>query len=92
MQNIKNSKRYNDSDDVSADSFLFRKFALFTWNFYRLSINNFLLFILFIANDKSSVEEDRLTDPGEYENLPFHGMQNAPNKVSTFSFIIIYIF
>ncbi|XP_037031705.1 hemicentin-2 isoform X7 [Bradysia coprophila] len=31
-------------------------------------------------NDKSSAAGDPLTDPGEYENLPFHGMQSAPNK------------
>ncbi|XP_037031703.1 hemicentin-2 isoform X5 [Bradysia coprophila] len=32
------------------------------------------------VNDKSSAAGDPLTDPGEYENLPFHGMQSAPNK------------
>ncbi|XP_031616824.1 hemicentin-1 isoform X2 [Contarinia nasturtii] len=29
---------------------------------------------------KSSLGADLLTDPGEYENLPFHGLQTAPNK------------
>ncbi|XP_055692645.1 hemicentin-1 isoform X4 [Lutzomyia longipalpis] len=33
-------------------------------------------------HDKSSAAGDplTLTEPGEYENLPFHGLQNAPNK------------
>lgn len=35
-----------------------------------------------VARGKSSLGEDLLTDPGEYENLPFHGLQTAPNKVS----------
>ncbi len=39
-------------------------------------------FLFIPVNDKSSVAGDPLTDPGEYENLPFHGMQSAPNKVS----------
>ncbi|XP_067643047.1 hemicentin-1 isoform X4 [Eurosta solidaginis] len=30
--------------------------------------------------DKSSSLADPLTEPGEYENLPFHGLQTAPNK------------
>ncbi|XP_017474727.1 PREDICTED: uncharacterized protein LOC108365246 [Rhagoletis zephyria] len=33
--------------------------------------------------DKSSSLGDPLTEPGEYENLPFHGLQTAPNKFST---------
>ncbi|XP_067643045.1 uncharacterized protein nrm isoform X2 [Eurosta solidaginis] len=33
--------------------------------------------------DKSSSLADPLTEPGEYENLPFHGLQTAPNKFST---------
>ncbi|XP_049314269.1 uncharacterized protein LOC105225255 isoform X3 [Bactrocera dorsalis] len=33
--------------------------------------------------DKSSSLGDPLTEPGEYENLPFHGLQTAPNKLST---------
>ncbi|XP_055692647.1 hemicentin-1 isoform X6 [Lutzomyia longipalpis] len=34
------------------------------------------------VHDKSSAAGDplTLTEPGEYENLPFHGLQNAPNK------------
>lgn len=40
------------------------------------------LFLLDIARGKSSLGGDLLTDPGEYENLPFHGLQTAPNKVS----------
>lgn len=35
-----------------------------------------------VARGKSSLGGDLLTDPGEYENLPFHGLQTAPNKVS----------
>ncbi|XP_055703740.1 hemicentin-2 isoform X6 [Phlebotomus papatasi] len=33
-------------------------------------------------HDKSSAAGDplTLTEPGEYENLPFHGLQSAPNK------------
>ncbi|EDV52815.2 uncharacterized protein Dere_GG16293, isoform G [Drosophila erecta] len=31
-------------------------------------------------NDKSSSLGEPLTEPGEYENLPFHGLQTAPNK------------
>ncbi|XP_055855843.1 hemicentin-1 isoform X5 [Episyrphus balteatus] len=31
-------------------------------------------------HDKSSSLGDPLTEPGEYENLPFHGLQTAPNK------------
>ncbi|XP_059622571.1 hemicentin-2-like isoform X2 [Phlebotomus argentipes] len=33
--------------------------------------------------DKSSAAGDPLTatEPGEYENLPFHGLQSAPNKM-----------
>ncbi|EDW79217.2 LOW QUALITY PROTEIN: uncharacterized protein Dwil_GK12999 [Drosophila willistoni] len=34
-------------------------------------------------HDKSSSLGDPLTEPGEYENLPFHGLQTAPNKFST---------
>ncbi|XP_043650485.1 uncharacterized protein LOC122618254 isoform X1 [Drosophila teissieri] len=34
-------------------------------------------------NDKSSSLGEPLTEPGEYENLPFHGLQTAPNKCST---------
>ncbi|XP_059224182.1 hemicentin-1 isoform X8 [Stomoxys calcitrans] len=30
--------------------------------------------------EKSSSMADPLTEPGEYENLPFHGLQTAPNK------------
>ncbi|XP_037718882.1 uncharacterized protein LOC119552963 isoform X5 [Drosophila subpulchrella] len=32
---------------------------------------------------KSSSLGEPLTEPGEYENLPFHGLQTAPNKCST---------
>ncbi|XP_037908056.1 hemicentin-1 isoform X6 [Hermetia illucens] len=32
------------------------------------------------VNNKSSALGDPLTEPGEYENLPFHGLQTAPNK------------
>ncbi|XP_065720764.2 uncharacterized protein nrm isoform X2 [Drosophila suzukii] len=32
---------------------------------------------------KSSSLGEPLTEPGEYENLPFHGLQTAPNKRST---------
>ncbi|XP_051861515.1 uncharacterized protein LOC117569553 isoform X6 [Drosophila albomicans] len=35
------------------------------------------------VHDKSSSLGDPLTEPGEYENLPFHGLQTAPNKFST---------
>lgn len=38
--------------------------------------------LLFAVHDKSSAAGDPLTDPGEYENLPFHGLQSAPNKVN----------
>ncbi|XP_020816463.1 hemicentin-1 isoform X12 [Drosophila serrata] len=31
-------------------------------------------------HDKSSSLGEPLTEPGEYENLPFHGLQTAPNK------------
>nr|NP_001246891.1 neuromusculin, isoform F [Drosophila melanogaster]AFH04562.1 neuromusculin, isoform F [Drosophila melanogaster]AHA95700.1 FI21256p1 [Drosophila melanogaster] len=31
-------------------------------------------------HDKSSSLREPLTEPGEYENLPFHGLQTAPNK------------
>ncbi|XP_032573492.1 uncharacterized protein LOC6620129 isoform X11 [Drosophila sechellia] len=34
-------------------------------------------------HDKSSSLGEPLTEPGEYENLPFHGLQTAPNKFST---------
>ncbi|XP_070071313.1 uncharacterized protein nrm isoform X4 [Drosophila takahashii] len=34
-------------------------------------------------HDKSSSLGEPLTEPGEYENLPFHGLQTAPNKSST---------
>ncbi|XP_043862051.1 uncharacterized protein LOC120447830 isoform X1 [Drosophila santomea] len=34
-------------------------------------------------NDKSSSLGEPLSEPGEYENLPFHGLQTAPNKFST---------
>ncbi|XP_041674184.1 uncharacterized protein LOC108118341 isoform X5 [Drosophila eugracilis] len=34
-------------------------------------------------HDKSSSLGEPLTEPGEYENLPFHGLQTAPNKYST---------
>ncbi|XP_055381647.1 putative uncharacterized protein DDB_G0282133 isoform X3 [Condylostylus longicornis] len=34
-------------------------------------------------HDKSSTLADPLTEPGEYENLPFHGLQQAPNKFTT---------
>lgn len=35
-----------------------------------------------IANDKVAPQDSiDLQDDGEYENLPFHGMANAPNKV-----------
>ncbi|KAL5292690.1 nrm family protein [Megaselia abdita] len=34
-------------------------------------------------HDKSSSLGDPLTEPGEYENLPFHGLQTAPNKFTT---------
>ncbi|XP_055919479.1 uncharacterized protein LOC129951381 [Eupeodes corollae] len=34
-------------------------------------------------HDKSSSLGDPLTEPGEYENLPFHGLQTAPNKFIT---------
>ncbi|XP_050742543.1 uncharacterized protein LOC108030804 isoform X3 [Drosophila biarmipes] len=34
-------------------------------------------------HDKSSSLGEPLTEPGEYENLPFHGLQTAPNKCST---------
>uniref|UniRef100_A0A1I8PB37 Ig-like domain-containing protein n=1 Tax=Stomoxys calcitrans TaxID=35570 RepID=A0A1I8PB37_STOCA len=33
--------------------------------------------------EKSSSMADPLTEPGEYENLPFHGLQTAPNKFTT---------
>nr|XP_041632279.1 uncharacterized protein LOC108079253 isoform X2 [Drosophila kikkawai] len=33
-------------------------------------------------HDKSSSLGEPLTEPGEYENLPFHGLQTAPNKFS----------
>uniref|UniRef100_A0A1B0B4L7 Uncharacterized protein n=1 Tax=Glossina palpalis gambiensis TaxID=67801 RepID=A0A1B0B4L7_9MUSC len=33
------------------------------------------------VQEKSSSMADPLTEPGEYENLPFHGLQTAPNKV-----------
>ncbi|XP_061395466.1 hemicentin-1 isoform X1 [Musca vetustissima] len=32
------------------------------------------------VQEKSSSMADPLTEPGEYENLPFHGLQTAPNK------------
>ncbi|XP_041674203.1 uncharacterized protein LOC108118341 isoform X22 [Drosophila eugracilis] len=35
------------------------------------------------VHDKSSSLGEPLTEPGEYENLPFHGLQTAPNKYST---------
>lgn len=35
----------------------------------------------YTVHDKSSSLGDPLTEPGEYENLPFHGLQTAPNKV-----------
>uniref|UniRef100_A0A6P4E4D2 Uncharacterized protein LOC108040062 isoform X8 n=1 Tax=Drosophila rhopaloa TaxID=1041015 RepID=A0A6P4E4D2_DRORH len=35
------------------------------------------------VHDKSSSLGEPLTEPGEYENLPFHGLQTAPNKFST---------
>lgn len=59
--------------------------------FYDFNIDfhaGFFFLFLFVlpVNDKSSVAGDPLTDPGEYENLPFHGMQSAPNKVSHFYF------
>jgi hypothetical protein len=47
----------------------------------------FSKFPLLSVHDKSSVAGDPLTEPGEYENLPFHGLQSAPNKVNvTFVF------
>lgn len=36
------------------------------------------------ANDKSAGPQEMINmqdDDGEYENLPFHGMQSPPNKV-----------
>ncbi|XP_037908053.1 uncharacterized protein LOC119649806 isoform X3 [Hermetia illucens] len=36
-----------------------------------------------LLNNKSSALGDPLTEPGEYENLPFHGLQTAPNKFAT---------
>lgn len=41
-----------------------------------------------IVHDKSSSLGEPLTEPGEYENLPFHGLQTAPNKVQKNIFII----
>ncbi|XP_073840504.1 neuromusculin isoform X7 [Musca autumnalis] len=35
------------------------------------------------VQEKSSSMADPLTEPGEYENLPFHGLQTAPNKFTT---------
>ncbi|XP_065720779.2 hemicentin-1 isoform X14 [Drosophila suzukii] len=39
---------------------------------------------------KSSSLGEPLTEPGEYENLPFHGLQTAPNKL-TITLISIYL-
>lgn len=39
------------------------------------------VYVYYIVHDKSSSLGDPLTEPGEYENLPFHGLQTAPNKV-----------
>lgn len=38
---------------------------------------------LTIADEKAKPPADLMADPdnGEYENLPFHGMQSPPNKV-----------
>lgn len=47
---------------------------------------------LISVNDKSSAAGDPLTDPGEYENLPFHGMQSAPNKVSYICNLYVILF
>lgn len=36
----------------------------------------------YAASDKMAPQESiDIQDDGEYENLPFHGMANAPNKV-----------
>lgn len=35
-----------------------------------------------IVQKESSSMADPLTEPGEYENLPFHNLQTAPNKVT----------
>lgn len=35
-----------------------------------------------LGGDPGDGSMDPLTDKGFYENLPFHGMQNPPNKVS----------
>lgn len=40
------------------------------------------LYLFFVDHDKLYAP-GALTDPGEYENLPFHGLQSAPNKVRT---------
>lgn len=46
----------------------------------------------YIVHDKSSSLGDPLTEPGEYENLPFHGLQTAPNKVQFKFAFFVYFF
>lgn len=67
----------HSQDKHNAPSETFKRFIIICVGiliFIRKKIN--------LARGKSSQGADLLTDPGEYENLPFHGLQTAPNKVS----------
>lgn len=42
---------------------------------------NFVFYLAAPANGAVDIEPTGIDNPGVYENLPFHGLQQAPNKV-----------